>query len=591
MVGWLLKYCHYGFDLTDESFYLNWIANPWIYNTSITQFGFIYHPLHWLCNGDISLLRQSNILIIWGLTWLLLILFFKKMLSKSSSISWRSPLMTILAAILSSSSLLYACTCRWLVTPSYNSLTLQSLLLSSIGILLAEKTASRASILGWILLGTSGWLAFMAKPTTAGLLGLAVAIYFLCTGKFNLKLLLISILITIVLFLITALIIDGSLWLFIHRYTLSLNYLKLMQSHNNLFRIDDVFLLPQEKYLLIMSTLFLSLTSYYSTKTKKKILLVGATLPFQMFSLGIVFELIPVQFNIHKFAVLQILAIPLGLILTSVLIMGTNFFHRLTVVHWMSALFFMVLPYIFAFGTNGNYWMHSQMAGIFWIIAGLVIIMPLLITKGSWKILLLFAVGGQLITIILLQISMDFPYRQTQALHLYNTAITIRNNSTELIFPKKDALFFKEAQDLVIQQGFKSQTPIIDLTGQSPGILYALDAKAIGQAWIIGGYPGSNQVAIASLSNVSCKELVTAWILFEPNSSRLLSPSLLENFGIDINQSYKPVVKWMMPKGMGGGSLNYARQQQLLKPTKESQKAIVICEKNKRIHRKRIMNL
>jgi hypothetical protein len=74
---WLLVYSRYGIDLTDESYYLIWMSNPWIYPVSASQFGFIYHPLYLLFRGDIILLRQANILITFGLSWVLCMLFFR----------------------------------------------------------------------------------------------------------------------------------------------------------------------------------------------------------------------------------------------------------------------------------------------------------------------------------------------------------------------------------------------------------------------------------------------------------------------------------------------------------------------------------
>ena len=46
LLGWVLLNCRAGFDFTDEGFYLNWIANPWNYRASLSQFGFVYHPLY-----------------------------------------------------------------------------------------------------------------------------------------------------------------------------------------------------------------------------------------------------------------------------------------------------------------------------------------------------------------------------------------------------------------------------------------------------------------------------------------------------------------------------------------------------------------
>ena len=55
---WIFLYCSHGIDFTDEGFYLNWISNPFLYKASTTQFGYIYHPLFLLVEGNISKLRQ-----------------------------------------------------------------------------------------------------------------------------------------------------------------------------------------------------------------------------------------------------------------------------------------------------------------------------------------------------------------------------------------------------------------------------------------------------------------------------------------------------------------------------------------------------
>lgn len=162
ILGWLLKYSAYGFDFTDESFYLVWIANPFIYDASITQFGFVYHPLYKLLGGDIAALRQANILITFNLAWSLTYFFLASMaldLMKS-----RVSLLAISASLATTALIVFS---SWLPTPSYNSLALQALLISATGLILADKSFNRKSIIGWILISIGGWLAFMAKPTTA----------------------------------------------------------------------------------------------------------------------------------------------------------------------------------------------------------------------------------------------------------------------------------------------------------------------------------------------------------------------------------------------------------------------------------------
>lgn len=67
ILGWVLKYSSYGIEFTDEGFHLVSISNPFIYDFSITQFGFVYHPLYVLLGGDIAALRQANILVTFAL--------------------------------------------------------------------------------------------------------------------------------------------------------------------------------------------------------------------------------------------------------------------------------------------------------------------------------------------------------------------------------------------------------------------------------------------------------------------------------------------------------------------------------------------
>lgn len=42
------------------------------------------------------------------------------------------------------------------------------------------------------------------------------------------------------------------------------------------------------------------------------------------------------------------------------------------------ALIFLVMPHFYAFGTNGNYWQAGGSAAIFWLLAGLTLLGPLL---------------------------------------------------------------------------------------------------------------------------------------------------------------------------------------------------------------------
>src|ERR1700675_1878245 len=86
LLGWVMLCCRSGFDFTDEGFYLNWISNPWNFHSSVTQFGFVYYPLYKLVGGDIVLLRQANVLILFTLGWALCFTFLRSIFVQWGSI-------------------------------------------------------------------------------------------------------------------------------------------------------------------------------------------------------------------------------------------------------------------------------------------------------------------------------------------------------------------------------------------------------------------------------------------------------------------------------------------------------------------------
>ena len=117
--------------------------------------------------------------------------------------------------------------------------------------------------------------------------------------------------------------------------------------------------------------------------------------------------------------------------------------------------------------------------------------------------------------------------------------------------------------------------PVIDLTGQSPGTLYFLDANSIGQAWTIGGYPGSATLAVKMLNKVKCEDIARAWLLVESNGPRKISPEILLDFGVNWLSDFEIVGSFKTAVGAGG--YKKIRKQQLLKPVRSIDVATTAC--------------
>jgi hypothetical protein len=577
-IGWLLFYSHYGIDFTDESFYLVWMSNPFNYGQSATQFGFIYHPLYLLLDGNIAALRQANILLTFCLAWVFVNVFFKTVFAKLSLQNTQRLIISGAIATAGLTSLVFAGS--WLPTPSYNSLALQALLVAATGLLLSDKKASRASVAGWCLIGVGGWLAFMAKPTTAAALGLCIGFYLLAAGKFSVRLLVISLATAVGLLVLSALTIDGSIIAFIDRLKGGTELLKILGGGHTLaqlLRLDEFQLGGRAKLILIASTAVIY-SAVYFPQAKMKALVHGGTLlsiAFALANLAIVFGLTHQTLNTGQFQGLLLWAIPFAAILLGFSIYQFRGLFQISRSQWILGLTFLMFPYAYAFGTGGNYWVLAANAGIFWVLAGLVFLSPIAPSGKLATLLLPLGLAVQLVTVALVQTGIETPYRQPQPLRDNDYKLEIGKPGSTLVLSKGFGQYFAETIDVTKQTGFKKGTPMIDLTGQSPGILYAMGASNIGQVWTIGGYPGSEAHAVAALSKVTCQELATAWLLSESEGPRKIAPEILLSFGSNMATDYEIVGTFKTAEGAGG--YKEVRVQQLLKPVRSVETAMNAC--------------
>lgn len=564
IIWWLLNYSAYGIDFTDESFYLVSMANPFIHDYSHTQFGFVIHPIYNLFDGDIARIRQANIIFTFGLAWGLIYVYLLCFAPETKN---GQVVLLIIAAALATS--VFITFDSWLLTPSYNSLALQALMITSIGLVLSEKNVHKASVIGWALIGFGGWLAFMAKPSTALALSFGVFLYFLFARKFSVRLLLFSVAISVSLLLLSATLIDGSVFDFSNRIKRAVDFGEILGSGHTLtqiLRVDDFQLSEKAKILMILigfSVFIFTSTIYHSNK---KWLLVGLFVPVGFFAITAQQTLGHVNWvlGLGQFQALLIFSLVFAAAFAGIAFGKLNGLKTITRPQWAIACFFLVAPHIFAFGTNGNYWRAGGSAAIFWLCAGLVFLKPIILERVSLLLLLPVAIAAQTLTITLLQSGFEQPYRQPQPIRLNNTALEFGAKKTSLILSSGYAEYISNALLAAQRNGFEVGTPIIDLSGQSPGLLYALGAESIGQAWNVGGYPGSLNLAKVALVRARCEKISDSWVLFEPGGPRSISNELMLSVGSAFPDGYERAAVWKTAAGAGGYSA--PRIQELYKP-------------------------
>ncbi len=571
----VFKYSNYGFDFTDEGYYLNWISNPFYYKASATQFGFIYHPLYLFVGEDLVLLRKTNFILTLFLTWILSFLFLKKILLNSKNIWFISLIFSFGLSI--NIFLSYE-----IATPSYDTLTLQGLIVIIIGAMIIDNLSIKKIIFSSFLIGLGGWITLMSKPTTAICVGILLFFYFSNLGKYYLLTIFSSIFFALILFIISALIIDGSITVFIRRILLGLEFRQILGARYSLFDIIRIDLPQINKINFLTTTFFFILTVFFlwliSNNNNFSSLISTIISVAVFFTITIFyFNFYNLNFLIGNFQKLQIFGIILGCIFSFLIFFRNSLnFNNFD---WRNAILFSMLPLIYVIGSNSNYLMKGTQAGIFWIYLSILIIAHFVNTIRLNNTLSLMLVLFQLITTIHLANEYENPHRQQQPLRLNNTTSEIIKGKTNIFLSNDYARYISQAKSIVTKNGFKSDTPVIDLTGQSPGLIYSLDGKALGLAWISGGYSGSLLHAISAFNLLSCEQIASAWILDEINGNRKIPHELLLSFGLSLKDyKYIGVIDTHVRPSPWKSNIKESKKQIFYKP--DNKKNIIkLCKK------------
>lgn len=572
IVGWVLWYCRYGFDFTDEGYYLNWISRPFNYAASCTQFGFAYHPLYLLVGGSISALRQTNLIATYSLAciavWVLLGKVFERQALSSTD-------RFALAAAIAVSALLSAVfQGMWLPTPSYNSLTFQGLLVAATGLFLADNSFSRASIVGWILIGIGGWLTYLGKPTSAAALAVLTAIYLILSGRIRIKQLAIAIGTALSLLALTAIMIDGSIPCFVDRNSEGLLMGSMLAGDldfEKLVRLEGLILGENTLQVMYMLGGSIFLAMWLTRLKLAKLAEAGFWLAAISLVLAtlMVFHYIPLHSIPAEHRALLLFPIPAGVALVGLSMLRLKDVSQIGWSQLLLCLTILAFPYAYAFGTGNNYWTPIGAACVFVVLASVAILGSLTREPNLVSMLLVAGLSLQTLVVILVSGALALPYRQPQPLHRNDTVMEVGRVGSKLILSEAHAGYLSTVFDVASRNGFQRGTPMIDLSGHSPGVLYALGADSIGVAWTLGGYPGTAKFVTRGLQGVPCEQLSVAWILSEPKGPRPVPRDVITNFGADMEDDYKIVGEMQSPEG---------HVQYLSKPTRNAQDATKACE-------------
>lgn len=568
--AWLLYYSSYGLNLADDGLYLNFIANPFAYaiNSPPSLFGFVYHwPYQW-AGGDVAVVRMANVTLTMALGWILSFLVIRRLWTAG----WQH--VTVLSAGIASQAL--SNFFGWWLTPSYYSLTFQSLLIVMIGLLLAERPGRMRQILGCILVGVGGWCCFMAKPTTAAAVALVVMLYVVVLRRKALLLMLGAALLALALLIVTAHLIDGGITGLLTRMINSAEMESLLGAGREvslIFRID--WPVTSRSQLAIAALVAMAVLLSILMGSTHKLLRSVALAAVLILTIAIaLLETDPISIKPSILFLVAAFTCLGGMFYRKGLVLRTQ-----TPISIALALTFLVLPHLSALGSAGNYWVVGSMDALFWMLAIVAFLSPLAQQGRSLATLLPLTVVAQLLSVSLISSSIRKPFRQVKDLRTY-TAVMHMPGGGKLVLSQslRDYLATARAQARVA--GLEVGIPVVDLTGLSPSLLYVLETRALGLAWLMGSYPGSDAVAVETLGLENCADLAKAWVLVEPEGPyRLDQAGVMASFGA-LQADYIAAATFNPP--VLDDEIPSATRQFLLKPVRPAALAEQSCREARR---------
>lgn len=580
---WLFHYSCRGIELGDEAYYLIWMANPFAYGVSLTQFGFVYHPFYLLLNGDIALLRQLNIVITFVLGWLLTDVLLRKRTAAAPLSALER--LAITSAVACGSLFMLS----WLsFTLSYNTAAIHGGMIVAIGMLYAEKRLSPASAIGRFLMGLGGWLAFMGKPTSCAAAGLVAFVYLYSAKKLDKKIF-ISIFFFFILLIVTAFATEGSITGYIKKIIDGFDPANSVASLSNSWTLKNFKLpaIPPHIYIfciiLFIITCINCLTIKYYKKISNKLFLIEAIV-FSILSLVAVFAPVFIfstkyQAGINPYYPL----ISLSTILFALIVLFFRLrIHPPSIPARDGTLFVLLIlfPLLLSLGTGNIIWKNAGMAVFFWIIAGLLLLLRIERDSHFTPILLFFGAFTQFIVILTISnTAIKAPFRQRTSLPDQHYQVEIGIQRAELLVSAEAGRYFAEAQEKARVAGLRPGSQMLDMTGMNPFIPYMLGAENTGRAWFMSSRKKRAEAfAEKGFSLTSCEDLASAWLLSDMDGPFALPPRVLSSFGARIG-NYEVAANWEAPPVN-----SYYREmttQQLLRPIRPFEEAVRACEQTR----------
>jgi hypothetical protein len=184
----------------------------------------------------------------------------------------------------------------------------------------------------------------------------------------------------------------------------------------------------------------------------------------------------------------------------------------------------LTLPLAFSFGTNIPVLQHSQMAAVFGITAVLIRLQRLADQRQITKLGLSVSLTLLAVPTFIIQFQNTF---DPQHAYRLRTALVDQTVPAHVGLANSRLLVDSSTRDVLIAinaagraAGFTPHQQVLDLTGDGPGLIYALGGRPLGVAWLSGGYSGSEIAATRLIARLPLEALQRAWLLTSSTNPR-----------------------------------------------------------------------
>ncbi len=188
---------------------------------------------------------------------------------------------------------------------------------------------------------------------------------------------------------------------------------------------------------------------------------------------------------------------------------------------WMLLL---PLPFAISFGTNMSVFWHSQVSTMF------VLLLLVLRLERLWQHGQIRAATVGIATLVLCMPPLAFQvralfdgehvYRQTAPMLAHDQARSTAVGTVWVDSATSSTL--SALEQAAATSGMAAGQPVLDLTGDGPGLVLALAGKPVGVPWLVGGYPDSSIWAERLVQSLPAQQLQAAWLLTSPDNPRAI---------------------------------------------------------------------